>query len=195
MSSASVSFIKTTVIGGLIVVIPLSLIIIIFGDLFVSLVAIAQPIAKYLPFNELLNTIIVAVLAVVGIFLLCFITGLIVRTSWGVSGKNWFERSVLNRIPMYSMLKNLTHKFVGEEGTQFTPAEIDLFGSGCMVLGAIVEELPDGRLSVFVPITPAATVGQVYLVPASRAKKLDASLGTTINTITEWGIGADKLYK
>ena len=76
MSSASVSFIKTTVIGGLIVVIPLSLIIIIFGDLFVNLVAIAQPIAKYLPFNELLNTIIVAVLAVGGIFLLCFGMGI-----------------------------------------------------------------------------------------------------------------------
>ncbi len=195
MSNASVSFIKTTVIGGLVVVIPLSLIIIIFGDLFVNLVAIAQPIAKYLPFNELLNTIIVAVLAVVVIFLICFMTGLIVRTSWGVSGKNWFERSVLNRIPMYSMLKNLTHKFVGEEGTQFTPAEIDLFGTDCRVLGAIVEELSDGRFSVFVPITPAATVGQVYLVPASRVKRLDASLGTTINTITEWGIGAGKLFK
>ena len=195
MSNASVSFIKTTVIGGLVVVIPLSLIIIIFGDLFVNLVTIAQPVAKHLPFNELLNTIIVAILAVAGIFLICFITGLIVRTSWGVSGKNWFERSVLNRVPMYSILKNLTHQFVGEEGTQFTPAEIDLFGTDCMVLGAIVEELSDGRFSVFVPITPAATVGQVYLVPASRVKRLDASLGATINTITEWGIGAEKLFK
>ena len=96
---------------------------------------------------------------------------------------------------MYSMLKNLTHQFVGKEGTQFTPAEIDLFGTDCMLLGAIVEELADGRFSVFVPMTPAATVGQVYLVPAGRVRRLDASLGATVNTITEWGIGAGNLFK
>ena len=195
MSNASVSFIKTTVIGGLVVVIPLSLIIIIFGDLFVNLVAIAQPVAKYLPFNELLNTIIVAVLAIVSILIICFTTGLIVRTSWGVSGKNWFERTVLNRIPMYTMLKNLTHRFVGEESTQFAPAEIDLFESGCTVLGVIVENLPDERIAVFVPITPAATVGQIYLVPKERVKQLNVSLGEIINSVSEWGIGTRKLYE
>ena len=189
------SFVKTTVIGGLVVVIPISLIIIIFGDLFANLIEIAQPIAKYLPFNDFFNTIIVAILAVIIIFLTCFIMGLIVRTSWGVSGRDWFERRVLNRLPMYSTFKNLTQRFVEHEGTQFTPAEIDLFGSDCMVIGVIVEELIDGRVSVFVPITPAATVGQVYLVPAERVKPLDAPLGSMINTISEWGIGAGKLYK
>jgi len=195
MSKASASFIKTTVIGGLIVVIPLSLMILIFGDLFANIVALTQPVAKHLPFNDLFNTIIVTVLAVIAIFLICFMTGLVVRTSWGVSGKDWFERRILNRVPMYSMLKNLTHRFVGEEGVQFAPAEIDLFKSDCMVLGVIVEELSDGRIAVFVPITPAATIGQVYLVPAIRVNRLDASLGATINAISEWGIGAGKLFK
>lgn len=195
MSNRNVSFVKTTVIGGLVVVIPISLIIIILGDLFANLIEMTQPVAKYLPFNDFINTIIVAILAVTIIFLICFITGLIVRTSWGVSGKDWFERSILNRLPMYSMLKNLTQRFMEHEGTQFTPAEIDLFGSDCAVIGVIVEELIDGRISVFVPVTPAATVGQVYLVPAERVKRLDAPLGSMINTITEWGIGAGKLYK
>jgi uncharacterized membrane protein len=89
----------------------------------------------------------------------------------------------------------LTHRFVGEEGTQFTPAEIDLHDNGCTVLGAIVEELVDGRLAVFVPITPAATVGQIYLLPESRVKRLTASLGATINSITEWGIGTKELFE
>ena len=75
------------------------------------------------------------------------------------------------------------------------PAEIDLHNTGCAVLGAIVEELKDGRLAVFVPLTPAATVGQIYLVPDNRVKRLDASLGATLNSITEWGIGTSKLFE
>ena len=189
------SFIKTTVIGGLVVIVPVSLIVIIFGDLFDTLMNITQPVAQYLPFTELLNTVIVTLLAVLAVLVICFLTGLIVRTSWGISGKDWFERRILNKIPTYSMLKNLTHRFVGEEGTQFTPAEIDLHNSGCMVLGAIVEELGDGRLVVFVPVTPAATVGQIYLVAKTRVKKLNASLSATINSITEWGAGTKQLFE
>ena len=194
MSTTNQSFLKTTVIGGLVVIVPLSLIVIIFGDLFATLMKVTQPVSQYLPFNELLNTMIVTLLAVIAILLICFLTGLIVRTSWGITGKDWFERRVLNRIPMYSMIKNLTHRFVGEEGTQFTPAEIDLYDSDCMVLGAIVEEVNDGRLAVFVPVTPAATIGQIYIVPAARVKKLNAPLSATINSITEWGAGSKELF-
>ncbi len=195
MSNTNPSFIKTTVIGGLVVIVPLSLIVIIFGDLFSTVMQLTQPVAQYLPFNELLNTIIVTLLAVTGILFACFLTGLVVRTSWGIAGKDWFERRILNRLPMYSIIKNLTHRFAGMEGTQFVPAEIDLYDSGCTVLGVIVEELGDGRLAVFVPASPAATVGQIYLVPDNRVKRLDASLGATISRITEWGIGTKELFE
>jgi uncharacterized membrane protein len=195
MSNTNRSFIKTTVIGGLVVIVPLSLIVIIFGDLFATLMKITQPVAQYLPFNELVNTMLVTLLAIIGILFICFLTGLIVRTSWGVAGKDWFEHRILNKIPTYNLVKNLTHRFAGEEGTQFMPAEIDLHSSDCAVLGAIVEELSDGRLAVFVPVTPAATVGQIYLVPDNRVKRLDASLGATINCITEWGTGINEPFK
>lgn len=195
MYNSKGSFIKTTVIGGLVVIVPLSLIVLIFGDLFFTIVDLARPIAVHFPFNQLINTIIVSLLAVIAIFFICFIMGLVVRTSWGIAGRDWFERSLLNRLPMYSTIKNLTHRFIGEEGTQFSPAEIDLHNSGCTVLGAIVEELDDGRFVVFVPITPAATVGQVCLVPKNRVKRLNASLGATINSITEWGIGSKDLVE
>ncbi len=194
MHTSGSAFFKTTIIGGLVVVIPLSLIIIIFGDLFLTLMEITEPAAKYLPFNDLINTLIVACMAVIGILVICFLTGILVRTSWGIAGKDWFETNVLNRIPMYSMIKNLTSRYVGEDGTSFTPAEIDLFGSDARVLGLIVEELVDGRVSVYVPITPAATIGQVYFLPSNRVRKLEATLGATINTISEWGTGTDKLF-
>ena len=194
MSSSTTEFLKTTVIGGLVVIVPVAVLVLVLGDLFRKLVSIADPIARQLPFGTLVNTVIVTVLALLAILLLCFLTGIIVRTSWGHAGRQWFERKVFGRIPMYDLVRKLTHPFAGSESTQFIPAEIDLYGSQCTVLGAIVEELPDGRLAVFVPATPVATVGQVHLVPAERVKKLDASLAAAVNSITEWGSGAGALF-
>ena len=194
MSRSSSEFLKTTIIGGLVVIVPVAVLALVLGDLFRNLVSLADPIASQLPFGTLVNTAIVTLLALFVILLLCFVTGMIVRTSWGHAGRQWFERRILGRVPMYDLVRNLTHQFAGSNSTQFIPAEIDLYGSECTVLGAIVDELPDGRLAVFVPATPVATVGQVHLVPAARVKKLDASLAAAVNSIAEWGSGTSALF-
>ena len=194
MSGSSSGFLKTTVIGGLVVIVPVAVLILLLGDLFKTLVAAAGPVAGQLPFGTFVNTAIVVALALLAILLLCFVTGLIVRTSWGHAGREWFEGKLLARVPLYELIRNLAHQFAGSESRQFIPAEIDLYGSECTVLGAIVEELPDGRLAVFVPASPVATVGQIHLVPSTRVKKLEASLAATVNSITEWGSGAGELF-
>ena len=195
MRQSNTGFLKTTVIGGLVVIVPIAILALLLGDLFNALVAVAEPVSKYLPFGAIANTVIVTLLALFAILLLCFVTGLFVRTSWGHAGKDWFERKLLNRLPMYGMIRDLTHKFTGSEEMQFTPAEIDLYNSESTVLGAIVEELPDGRLAVFVPVTPLATVGQVHLVPAERVKRLDVSLAAAVSSVTDWGTGVSGLFK
>ena len=124
MSDSNTGFVKTTVIGGLVVIVPIAILVVLLGDLFNALVAAAEPVSKHLPFGPIVNTAIVTLLALFAILLLCFVTGLIVRTGWGHAGKAWFERKLLNRLPMYGMIRDLTHKVTGSEDMQFTPAEI-----------------------------------------------------------------------
>jgi uncharacterized membrane protein len=96
---------------------------------------------------------------------------------------------------MYRALSNLTKAFVGEEGQQFQPVEIDLFASDVRALGFVVEELPDGRRAVFVPSAPVATVGNVYLVPASSLRPIPASVRDMTSVITQWGVEASRLVE
>jgi uncharacterized membrane protein len=58
----------------------------------------------------------------------------------------------------------------------------------------IVEELDDGRLSVFVPILPTSTLGQVYILPAANITKLNARFLDVVNTLTQWGVESKKIF-
>ena len=151
--------------------------------------------ARYLPFDSLASNTVVLLVAVGGIVLICFLTGLLLRTRVGDSAKKWFEGWISERIPMYGLLRNLTQRLVGIEGTEMAPAEIDLYGTASRVIGFIVEELPDNRYSVFVPQAPIATIGQIYVLPKENVQRLDASMADAANAITQWGVGAELLYK
>jgi len=188
-------FFKTTVVGGLVVILPLMILYLIFSELVDLLVQLTEPITKELPFPAMVNVICATLIAVTVAVMFCFLTGLIVRTSWGGATKDWVEKKLLSRMPIYSMIKNLTHRFVGQSGEQFAPAEVDLYGSDSRLLGFIVEVLPDERVVVFIPFAPAATVGQVHILPQERIQKLDATLGSVVNSVTQWGVGTRGIYQ
>jgi uncharacterized membrane protein len=148
-----------------------------------------------LPFDPAVNALLGIVLGVSLALLICFVMGLLVRTSWGEKVRDWIDANVLSKIPMYSMAKNLTGSMAGVGEMQFTPAEVDLYGADSRTLGLIVDELPDGRMAIFIPAAPMATVGQVQILPRERVQVLDATLGATMTSISQWGVGTKDLYK
>ena len=93
------------------------------------------------------------------------------------------------------MAKTLTQKLSGGEGSEFTPALIDLYGSSTRVLGWVVEELPNERAAVYVPSAPAATFGQLYTVSSSQVEPLDVPIAEVMGPVTEWGAGTARLIE
>jgi hypothetical protein len=68
------------------------------------------------------------------------------------------ERRALERIPLYSMVRSLGRRLVGqEEGTRFSAALAVI--EDALVPAFIVEEHEDGRYTVFVPAVPTFGVG------------------------------------
>lgn len=187
--------IKATVVSGFWVVVPILVVTLLFSELYDLLMVITEPLVEQLPFRPPLSQFIAFVLAVAEAFLVCLAVGTASRTSWGSRGLDWVEETVLSHLPLYGMLKNLTGHFLGKAGMQFTPAEVDLFGAESRTIGLVVEELPGDRIAVFIPAAPAATVGQVHILPRARIRILDTKLGTVINSITQWGVGTSELYK
>ena len=188
-------FFKSVVAGGFFVILPLLVIILVFGELIGWLVQTTEPMARSLPFTPAINVLLTILLVIAQAILICFAAGLVVRSRLGGAFLNWLEGRALSKIPLYSMIKNLTLQLAGRTAAQFIPAEVDLYGSEGRVLGLIVEELPDDRLAVFIPAVPAATVGQLHILPRKRVHVLDTSLTQLVNSITQWGVGTRKLYE
>lgn len=191
--SRLINFLKTTALGGLLVIVPIAIVLFVLGQLLLALLSVVNTALAWLGIgiNDALLMSAIALLALVG---LCFVTGLVIRTRAGDALKRWFGRNVAKRIPMYGALASLTRRFVGIDGEQFSPVEVDIYDSDARAMGFLVESLPDGRCTVFVPTAPVATVGNLFVVAKDRVRRIDASVADTVSVITQWGVDAAELY-
>jgi uncharacterized membrane protein len=121
----------------------------------------------------------------------CFIMGLLVRTRGGRRANKWLEGRVLERLPAYSLLRNIGKQVAGEGEKGMAPALAEI--EDALVPAFIVEELEDGRLTVFVPAVPTPTVGAVYILPPERVHRIDVPITQLVSAVTRWGSGAKDL--
>ena len=187
-------FVKTTVIGGLVVIVPLAIIVFVVGDTVHTLIEVTKPLTTGFPFGPFVNALLAVLIVVLVIVAICFVAGFLLSTFWGRTAKNWLEKRVLERVPMYSTLRGLTQRFAGMEDADYPVVEADLFGSGSRVLGVLVDELPDGRKVVYVPSSPMVTLGQLYILSASRVTETELSMAETIGCLSQMGLESRKLY-
>jgi uncharacterized membrane protein len=59
-----------------------------------------------------------------------------------------------------------------------------------LVAAFIIEELEDGRFTVFVPSIPTPLAGAVYILSAERVHPLNVPFTKAIKTISRWGSGS-----
>jgi uncharacterized membrane protein len=191
--SRILNFIKTTAIGGLLVIVPLAIILFVLGQVLFALYGLSETIVSELGIevSDALTILGIAVLILIG---LCFLTGLLVKTRFGIAFKRWFNRTIGKRIPMYKAISSLTKRFAGLDGNKFAPVEVDLYGSGSKAVGFLIEALPDKRCAVFIPSAPVATVGNIYVVAEDKVTRLNASVADTLTAITQWGVETKSLY-
>jgi uncharacterized membrane protein len=187
-------FIKTAIIGGFLVLLPVVVVLVLIGIAVNSVVHIIGPLAAKMPMRTIGGFAGVTLLAVLLVLAFCFLAGLLVQLRLGRLVQDWLEHHLLQRLPGYTMIKSLTRQVMGREGVEFTPALVDLYGSESRVVGLIIEELPDGRLTIFVPMSPTSTLGQVYILPTARVEKLPVRFLNVVNSLSQWGMESKKLF-
>ena len=114
---------KTTLIGGLLVVLPIYLSILLLLKTLAAIFALLSPVTAAIPAGTQFRQ----VFAILIVLAVCLVAGLVVRTRSGRRAKNILERSVLRKIPGYSLVRGLTERVSGEEGEgAFQPALVEI---------------------------------------------------------------------
>ena len=184
-------FAKSTLVGGLLVVVPIYFSVLLLTKALAGLIGLLGPVTMLLP--ESLHGLreLVAVLAVV---MLCFATGLAMRTRLGARMFRGFERRVLEKIPGFGVLRGAVRRVSGQsDDAMFQPVLVEI--EEALTPAFIVEELDDGRCVVLVPSVPTPAAGSLYILTRNRVHWVDAPITEVIAVITRWGAGTGKLVK
>ena len=180
--------ITSTVVGGVFIIVPLYLAVLLLLKGMKSVGVLVRPIAllipDWLPAESLLS--LALVLAV------CFLVGAAVRTPSGRAVRERMEKVFFERLPGYGLLRSLTQRLAGDsEQNTWQPALVEL--EDALVPAFIIEELDDGRFTVFVPSVPTPLAGAVYVLSRERVHILDIPFTQAIRSVSRWGAGSKDL--
>ncbi len=187
---ALAEFSKTTLIGGVLIVLPIYVSLLLLAKAAKGLLALLSPITAAIPasvaFREILAILVLAAV--------CFVAGAIARTRLGLRAKKAFERAVLERLPGYALLRGLAARFTGQaDGLTFAPALVEI--EEALVPALIIEELEDGSYTVLVPSVPTPMAGALYILPRERVHRVDVPLTTALKVFSKWGTGAGEFVR
>jgi uncharacterized membrane protein len=177
-------FVGTTLVGGVLVILPVYLAILLLLKTVKTLMNLMKPISDLVPENRLHPDVI----AVIVVVLACFIAGLVARQFPRSKLGAAFEEKVLERIPGYGMLRSATRALLGTSDATLQMALVEMEEG--LVVGVLTEHHPQGWVTVFIPDTPSPASGALFLFPEHRVHPVDIPFRAGLKIASRYGRGA-----
>ena len=181
-------FVKMILVGGLLVVLPLWVSLLLLFKAVKGALAVLKPIVKLVPQRFVHDDVVALCLLV----LICFVVGLVVRTELGKRIGDWLEQHLLGRLPGFSIIRGMIGQFAGEKDAQsFQPALVEI--EEALVPAFIIEKHTDGQFTVFVSSSPTPMAGAIYILQPERVHPVNVPLRKAMVCVTKWGAGAAEM--
>jgi uncharacterized membrane protein len=183
-------FTRTTLIGGLLIILPVYLAVLLLAKTIKALLNLLQPVTAQVPASVEFRQIVAILLLVT----ICFVVGLVVRTGPGLRAKNAFELAVLEKLPGYTFVRGFAKRMAGHgDERTLEPALVEI--EDALVPALIVEELDDGSYTVLVPSAPTPMAGSIYILPRDRVHPVNIPFTTAMAVFSKWGTGAGEFVR
>lgn len=190
------NFLRTTLIGGVVALAPLTLIILLFRWVINLIGRTLTPLVDTLlqdPDPNPYFKFALYIISFTAIVLFFFLIGLIIRTRY-FRFLNRAEDRYLLKIPGYKLAKETVQQFFGKNRSFFKEVVlVDIFNTGVLMTGFITDDQGD-MISVFVPTGPNPTSGLIYHLPPERVIKTDAPVDLAMKTIISCGAGSTEVF-
>jgi uncharacterized membrane protein len=181
-------FLSKALLRGLLIVVPVYFAILLLLKGMKSVANLVSPFARLLPdwvpAEEFLSLLLVLAI--------CVAIGASVGTGIGQRVRSWIETTLFEKIPGYALFRSLTHQIAGKSGESTWKAALFQSDEG-LAPAFIIEELDDGRYTVFVPSIPTPFAGAVYVLDRERVHPLDVPFTDAVKVVSRWGSGAKDL--
>ena len=196
------AFVTLTLFGGLAVVLPIAIFILLFQWLFGQISALVAPVTQWMEAHTQFKDTFAQLLVIALILAACFLIGLLVKTSVG----RWMHRHVdhwLGKLaPGYNTIKDLVLQFIGGAGGEgvlsgpVARAKIHGADNPLSVTAIVTSQHENGDFTVYVPTAPVPTSGFVYHLPPECVEILPhVTVEAAMKSIVACGSGSGPLLQ
>jgi uncharacterized membrane protein len=184
-------FIKTTILGGVIFLIPVVIVIVVLAKAYNIMMLVAEPMSAWIPIDEVGGIALANVLALLAIVLSCFLFGLMAKSAPAKKVYRTLDAKLAS-IPGYTFVKSMADSVTRNEAEakSFIPV-IAHFDDNAQISFEI-ERTPEGNVVVYLPGAPNPWSGTVIYLEPSRVEKLDMSVSDAVKSIQALGRGFAK---
>lgn len=193
-------FTKKTLLGGVVILLPVALLVMGFRWLFSLVTDLIQPLTNLITNVIGMPEIFADLLVLVGMTGLCFCVGWFVTTAGGAWFHSKFDDRFSRYVPGFQMVKDIVGQFFGDATkSPFANGEVAmvrLFGkdSPTEVTAIVTSKHDDGRYTVFVATGPNPTSGNIYHVQKEQVTLYPAiTVSDAMRTIIACGAGTGDL--
>jgi uncharacterized membrane protein len=170
-NSSFFNLLKATIVGGLLFLLPLILVVLLLGHALKFAVKVAHPVSQAVGLDAALGPAGEDAFAALMLLTIAIAAGVVAGTTLGKTLLRWAENSFLGGLPQYRIMKTMAEGFAQiETADGATPALINVEDG--WQLGYRLEQLPNGRVAVFIPQSPTPMSGNIMYLPGGSAKAL-----------------------
>lgn len=182
-------FVRSTVIGGVFVLAPVVLLLVVIGKALSAAYEALQPAVAVLPVQSVGGVSLAVLLGTAGLVGACFLAGLLADTTLARWATRTVETVVLSNLPGYALMKSMGEGMVGLEGKGNRPAVLARIAESEQI-GFVMDALPDGRNVVFVPGVPNPWAGSLHVLPPDQCRSLGVPVKVAVEMIQRMGVNS-----
>lgn len=186
-------FLTTTLLGGLLVVLPIVLFFGLLRFLWKQVSNLIMPIVQVLKFDNIDNDFVIKLIAFAIVIAACFFIGLFVRTRIGKGVWGYFESNILEKLPFYKTIKDTIGTLFSSRGKSFKKVVL-VNVMDTQMTGFVTNEHKNGIITVFVPTAPNPTNGFIFHLPPDKITFLDINPEDAMRTVIGVGTGSNILF-
>jgi uncharacterized membrane protein len=184
---------KTTVIGGIVFLVPFVILVLLLGKVFGFMLLIADPLGDFLTLEGVADVIIVNLVAATLLLVAFHLAGLLAESAPMPRLFRALDRRLSRLIPGYAYVRSIFKDLDPGATSAFKPVVVRL--NDMRQLGFWVEDIDDVDCVVYLPVAPEPRSGIVAIVEKSRVTELDSSFIDTVDILNRLGGGSGARLK
>jgi len=188
------TFITTSLLGGLAVILPVTISILIFKWIFNFVIQIIQPLTQLVAARSNFQELAAGAIVLGIILSSCFLVGAIVKTKLGQFFRGHFENVLSKFVPGYSMIKSTVTQIFDRKKYPFSSvALVQAFENDTLMTGFVIDKHPDDIYTVFVPCGPNPTTGYIFHLQQQYVHPVTVPVENALRSVISCGVDSKPL--